>query len=243
MIAKFTPVLLFFGIVSCYNVRKHKDAKVPGNANDYLDYVLSLARPIIASSGLDPIFPLPEVTGTFENTILGVHWHGNVALYNGFLFGLSTLTRAGDATLEVVGFRMDFTGDVGLSNVQAGYRCHYDVQGVGDDADINVLIPYVSARFSSSTFLLNTTTTMNSFQILNIGSPQVTFQGFDGLDWVAEAIADIVLDNLGEEILEALESGISDILECIISVTSSDDPNLSIDSCVPVRNVKVIRRN
>merc|ERR1712198_792583 len=82
-------------IPSGYNLNADDIAYEAGNANAFLDQILSNARSTIEKE-LDPV-DLPTGGASFSKRILGIPIHGEAKVTDGWLAGLSTLHRAGDA--------------------------------------------------------------------------------------------------------------------------------------------------
>ena len=73
----------------------NQDGKVLMDGNAYLDDILRDLRNVLYNSGFDPLYPLPQATTPISG--------GSASIYNGWLSGLSTVHRSGDASLESKG--------------------------------------------------------------------------------------------------------------------------------------------
>ena len=85
------------------------NVKDEGNANYYLDDILAIVRTSIRTAGLEPLL-LPDA----YTDIAG----GHAALYKGWLMGLSTIHRSGDATIDRKRLHYTLNGTVGFTNLQ-----------------------------------------------------------------------------------------------------------------------------
>merc|ERR1712071_216595 len=93
-----------------------------GNANDYVDQVMELARKEILDQGLDNV-PLPDDNFGFNFNLwpFGKHF-GGVKIYQGFLKGMETINRVGDASLTTAGTTVSFDCVVGVNDALLGYK-------------------------------------------------------------------------------------------------------------------------
>ncbi|CAG0883562.1 unnamed protein product [Darwinula stevensoni] len=116
------------------------------NANDYVDQLLDNVQNFIIENGYDN-FPLPDQIEEFSEVFLGIEWHGEASLTQGFLKGLETVHRTGDATLDTSGNTITVTADIGFHAMEGGYHMHVDFMDIGIDVDAAVHIQDVAAHF------------------------------------------------------------------------------------------------
>ena len=118
-----------------------------GNANDYMDQVLALVREQIIANGLDHV-SLPDGDLSFSMPF----WPfgtvgGGVFLTKGFLTGMETIHRVGDATLSYNGDIVYFESDMGINNAGMGYNIAITFLDIGPRGSLAGTITYANFYF------------------------------------------------------------------------------------------------
>ncbi|CAG0888919.1 unnamed protein product [Darwinula stevensoni] len=201
------------------------------NANDYVDALLENAQEFIIENGFDN-FALPDLIEQFSEEFLWIEWHGEASLTQGFLRGLETIHRTGDATLDTSGNTITIAANIGFNVMEAGYRMHVDFMDIGIDLDAAVTIQDVTAYFKRSrlprlparsrekaTLIIGETLeiTIDELDVTNQGIINVDFSGLGFLDFLLEALSWIVVNLFGGLIIDAIEGPIKDALENALS--------------------------
>ncbi|CAG0891909.1 unnamed protein product [Cyprideis torosa] len=104
------------------------------NANEYMDQILENLREFMILNGMDTL-PLPDQIEAFSEEFLGITWHGEASLTQGYIRGLETIHRSGDAELDLLldgGINMKT--ELGFNDMDGGYLMHVDFMGIGIDA-------------------------------------------------------------------------------------------------------------
>ncbi|KAI9554429.1 hypothetical protein GHT06_019701 [Daphnia sinensis] len=187
-----------------YDMALIPETKEVGNANAYLDEVLAELRQVLYQTpGIDPK-TLPDAYTEISG--------GHAAIYNGWLIGLSSIHRSGDATLDYGGRYITFNGSAGYSNMQAGYKVQVEVWGTGVNAEAFALIRSLDFFFSFKIDILSGAVTVNDFNIYNIGEIDIEINGLAPFDWAFEAIAELIIQTIKDDLAETISTVILELL-------------------------------
>lgn len=187
-----------------------------GNANDYMDEVMALVRQEIVNQGLDRI-ELPS--GNF-----GFWWdlwpygnvHGGVDLYDGFMTGMQTIARVGDATLSNDGSIVYFESLCGITHAALGYAIDITFMDIGPHATMTGSLPYAHFYFKARIDLLSAQVVVENFDIKDVGRITTEITGLGIFDWLAEQIANFAINLVKPFIKEIIEGPITDIMNTVI---------------------------
>lgn len=81
---------------------------------------------------------------------------GGIYLYNGFLSGMETIVRVGDATLSYTGNDIYFESDCGINNAAMGYSLAVKFLDIGPEGSLAGTISYAHFAFLVQTFYFKT---------------------------------------------------------------------------------------
>ncbi|KAK3864296.1 hypothetical protein Pcinc_030011 [Petrolisthes cinctipes] len=175
-----------------------------GNANGFMDVIMSEVDQAILNQGLDPA-PLPDTT-------LSLGQSGSASVYSGEVMGLSTLHRDGTCTLDLVAGWMFLYANIAveqlkvvlLGDVSSGVSVS---QGVVMSVGVERVSVYMVAR--QDVFLHRTD--IDQFIITEFGHIDVTTEGLGVLGHLAgalgEAVANLVKQALEEKRYELVLTG------------------------------------
>jgi hypothetical protein len=187
-----------------------------GNANEYMDAVLENVRAYLVSNGYDN-YTLPDQLEGFSEEWIGIEWHGEAELTQGFMSGLQTIHRSGDAFLSVNGDDGTITleSTIEFFDLNAGYSMYVGFMGIGLDAKADVEISSLQIFLRARLVV----TSGKAFEVfideLNIAQPGLVTVHFDGLgplDIIVDALGFIVGNVFGGLILNAVEGPIQDAI-------------------------------
>jgi len=179
-------------IPSNYVLSKDAISYEAGNANGFLDQILSNARPTIDKE-LDPI-DLPKKEISFTHKILGIPITGLVKVFNGRLNGLRTLYRSGDASMTNAAEGLVINAHLGLNNLEGYYRAAAKFMNIGPETSLKVMVSAVSVRLSvKQSFNPGAHPKLLDFEIVKIDRVDVRFDsGFGPLDFIVNTVVNLV---------------------------------------------------
>jgi len=187
-----------------------------GNANDYMDEVMALTRQAIVDAGLDRI-ELPS--GGF-----GFWWdlwpygniHGGVDLYDGFMTGMQTMTRVGDATLSNDGAVAFFESLCGITNAAMGYAIDITFMDIGPHATMKGTMTYAHMYFKARIDILSAEVVVEKLDIKDVGRITTDITGLGIFDWLAEQIANFAINLVKPFIKEIIQGPLTNIINQVI---------------------------
>lgn len=189
-----------------------------GNANEYMDKVMELVRQEIITEGLDNI-ALPDGNLGFNMTLwpFGTHF-GGVKLYNGFLKGLETLNRVGDASLSTKGFTISLDSKIGVNDASMGYKMAVLFLDIGPKGSMSGQIDYVHLYLKATIDLMKKTVLIDTLDIQELGHVDTDIKGLGPIfNWLAELIANLAINLVKGVFKEIIEGPLKYILNKIIS--------------------------
>jgi len=198
----------------------NQDGKVLMDGNAYLDDIFRDLRNVLYNSGFDPLYPLPQATTPISG--------GSASIYNGWLSGLSTVHRSGDASLESKGtiLRPEFIliANAGFTNMLAGYKVQVESLGIDTNADLNALIKGVDFRFQATIKPAAKNVTIDDFTVWNIGPFTTEVTGLGLLNWAAGDIIQLALNSLSDLLAETLSTVIQNLLQEALTSKPPETP-------------------
>jgi len=188
----------------------------PGNANEYMDMVLELLRQQIVANGLDRV-ELPDGDLSFSMPF----WpfgtvSGGVYLTQGFMVGMETIRRVGDATLSNDGAVVIFESDMGINNAGLGYDLAIKFLDIGPSGSLAGTITYANFYFRARIDVLAATVDIETLNIKDIGHISTDITGLGIFNWLAELIADVAINLVKGIIKELIEGPIRNLMNSII---------------------------
>jgi len=184
-----------------------------GNANIFLDKLLVNARSEIKKD-LDPI-KLPEDKASFSKKILFVTVHGEARVYEGWLAGLSTIHRTGNAEMSTSNDEqtMMVSAHLGVSNLKGHYRAHAKFMSLGPSASATVSVSSVSVRIGvKQSFVPGSKPQLTNFNIERIGGISIHFSGLGPLDWIINLLTNLVGNLVKGAISNAIEKPLRSLI-------------------------------
>merc|ERR1719244_1097936 len=184
-----------------------------GNANEFLDAMIAQARPSLAEK--DPL-TLPDARKGFEKKVLGVTVHGEAKIYDGFLAGIQSIHRTGDAemTQSADMTKLKIKAKLGMSKLNGHYRMHAKFMNLGPSGEVSVQVSLVSVEIHVSVDLSTgkPKTTLEYFDIDYVGKIGIYFDGLGPLDWIINPLGGWIINLVKDKIVDAVEGPLRKII-------------------------------
>lgn len=185
-----------------------------GNANEFLDHMISMARPSLAEK--DPL-TLSEATKGFEKSVLGIKVHGEAKIYDGFLAGIQTIHRTGDAemTQSPDMTQLKISAHMGMSNMHGHYRMHAKFMNIGPIAEISLKVSMVSCELKVNLDMSQgkPKAELEHFDIGYIGKIELSFDGLGPFDWLINPLGGWIINLVKNQIADAVEGPLKAIIQ------------------------------
>jgi len=179
--------------------------------NDFLDKILANVRPIIQKD-LDPI-KLPQKTHSFSKKILFVRVHGEAKVYDGFVSGLSTIHRSGEANMHQEGDSLIVNAHAGINNLRGQYRAHATFMNLGPRVGARLSISSVSVRLGAKQALKpDAHPDLFDFRIEHISGVSVKIDGLGPLGWILGGLTSFIANILKDVIADAINAPIKNVI-------------------------------
>ncbi|CAG7831107.1 unnamed protein product [Allacma fusca] len=176
------------------------------NSINPLDMAIASARKLIIERGLDP-FPLPDYTSDL--------WSSTIELTGGSLQGLSTLHRAGSIILGFEKNIIYITVNIGAENLKGKYNWSLGLfknmlkRKGALEFNLEYLTVAVKVRQPANLDLPPSIEELN----LDIGNIAVLSDGAGTLDYIVEAMFNVLPNLFRSQIINALEGPVSKAIE------------------------------
>jgi len=215
--------------INSLNVRmKFVEFGEPGNANVYMDQVMELLREEILVEGLNNV-ALPDGNIGFNMSF----WpfgrvFGGVRLYNGFLKGIETISRVGDATLTVHDQILTFESLLGINDASLGYSLSVTFLDIGPRGSMSGDMQYAHLYFKATLDILSKTIHIDKLDVREIGHISTDVKGLGIFNWLAEKICDVAINLAKGVFTKVIEGPIKAILNKILDSLIPHFPHFSI---------------
>jgi len=195
------------------NIRDHLNAQLSLVPTDLIhdrsafvfDDILSLATDEIQDQGFDPTI-LPNLTDQFQHNMLFFILHGEVRVYHGLLYGLSTLHRSGDILATYENNSVTFEASFGFENLTGSYDWAANLMGAGPGGSATLHVSQIDGYIKLRQPLIKGShPILEGFHIKNIKHVWVDITGLGTWDFVLEIIINLVSN--------AFKSSLSGIIE------------------------------
>jgi len=185
---------------------KDVELREPGNANAYMDQVMEQLREEMLIEGLDNI-ALPEGNLGFNMSF----WpfgrvFGGVKLYDGFLKGLETISRSGDATLTVQDQVIILESLLGINDAAMGYSLSITFLDIGPRGSMRGNMQYAHLYFKARLDVSSKIVHIDRLDVKDIGHIDTEITGLGIFNWLAEMICDLAI-NLCKGVFAKLVQG------------------------------------
>lgn len=214
---KITLIVLIFGFfATTFGNPVLQGGPVP---DEIIDTIMDILRQVIKNQdNLDPL-PLPTLTESFSEKVLGIRFHGKAQVYNGHLQGLSTIKRQGPTHLELINNEstLKLSTSLALDRLNAGYS--------GEASFMALKVsPSASASISNIHFDLETqaclqpgcSLQLTRFKIRDIGHINVRINGLGGLGRVLGPLTGAIANQIKSSLYKVIEGPIKNELSKVI---------------------------
>ncbi|XP_068201165.1 mite allergen Lep d 7-like isoform X2 [Palaemon carinicauda] len=191
--------------------------------NLYLDLVFDNLQVLIIENGYDPA-ALPNATAEFSEKVLLVTWHGEAALYDGWLRGISSLHRSSNADFvtDEQGVITGITAGSSMEQMKGHYKCLAKFMDLGPIADVVFNINGVDTTFAAILDRQVCRFKVSSLNVDSIGHISVDIHGLGPLNWIMEIVSDLVVNVAELFIRDTIEDSVQSLLnEALDSVDIS----------------------
>lgn len=179
--------------------------------NNLLDQILNNARPTIQRE-IDPI-SLPEERHGFSKKVLFVTVRGEARVYNGYVHGLSTIHRNGDANIRQEGENLVVTAQARVNNLKGQYSAHATFMNFGPHVTARLSISHVSVRLGLKQAMRpDAHPDLFDFAIDGMGSIGVTIDGLGPLGWILGGLTSFIANVLKGVIVNAINTPIKNAI-------------------------------
>ncbi|KAK7078235.1 hypothetical protein SK128_025462 [Halocaridina rubra] len=214
--------------------------------NQYIDMVLDNLQVLLLENGLDPA-PLPNASTGFSDVILGVEWHGEAWLYDGWLRGLATIYRSDDAnfiTNPETGGVIGFSTGIGIGAMQGHYVMLAKFMDLGPVCDVTMDIDGASATFDAALNQTSCTFYVSGMNVDRIGHISVDITGLGLLNWIFEIVVSLVVNVLELFIRNMIENTMESFINTALDSVDLGilGPILGCSKDVPLQVVYVPRQ-
>jgi len=184
---------LFVVAVLCWGAVAAAPAPRDDVLNSYIDMVMDNLQVLIVEQGLDPA-DLPGASTGFSDTVLGITWHGEAEVYDGWLKGLSSIHRTDnseflyDGDSSVIGME---TG-LGLDTMNGHYKLRAQFMNLGPKADVTLKVHGASISFGAALDKAKCRFHVSKMEVTKIGRISIDVHGLGPLNWILELVVDMV---------------------------------------------------
>merc|ERR1712198_45219 len=185
-----------------------------GNANGFLDHMISQARPTLAEK--DPL-TLPDARKGFEKKVLGIRVHGEAKIYDGFPAGIQTIHRTGDAdmTQSEDMTKLIISAHMGMSNLHGHYRMHAKFMNLGPSGECSIKVSMISVELRVNVDMSTgkPKAVLEHFDITHIGKVELHFNGLGPLDWIINPLGSWIINLVKHKIADAVEGPLKKLIQ------------------------------
>jgi len=187
------------------------------NVNAYMDRVTELLREEILIEGLDNI-ALPDGNLGFNMSF----WpfgrvFGGVKLYNGFLKGVETISRVGDAMLSVESKTINLESLLGINDASMGYSLSVTFLDIGPRGSMNGKMEYAHLYLKAKLDISSRIIQIETLDVTEIGHISTDIKGLGIFNWLAEQISNLAINLFKGVFTQLIEGPIKTILNNILS--------------------------
>ncbi|XP_015512007.1 mite allergen Der p 7 [Neodiprion lecontei] len=208
--------LVLVAVASATKTHQKRSTTYSANLNDYVDEVVETLQAYVSASSLEPL-SIPNVTESFSVTHLLITLSGRLSLYDGEMTGLSSVKRYGDVNLGYDGETLSFDANMGVDVATAAYTYYAKLLGsLHETGTATVTFKKIDTTVGFSANVHNYTIAFDSFAVNSIGTTSAELSGNVLTDWIADAVADILLAVSKSSIISQINSEADSVLSSIV---------------------------
>jgi len=219
-IMKFFASVLLLAAVSAATVCAD-DVVTPGpkpTTNDWADEILKNLKAMIVETGLDPLI-LPVKKFEFSKTILGVKIAGEAKVFDGFINGLSTIHRVGEATKKTDEDKTITVGaTLAMDELTGQYKSEAKFMGFGPHFNIALGIKSIGVSFEvEKSADKDVRPQLLSFKIVDVGRITTEIDSdLNLLDWILNKFNNFVINIVKKYVSWALGPPMKILIQAIL---------------------------
>lgn len=170
-------------------------------ANNYIDEFIAQAT---NDSGgfIDPL-PLDELGKTFEREMAFVRIRGEAKLFDGKIYGLSSLKRKGDAVVMDLDDVLIISCQMTFKKVHATYKGHLLINEAGPKISLNAKVGSSKVTMILMVPAEGGNSTVVSFNINRLQDIRISIWGLGPWGWTASIISTLALNALEKPVAKA----------------------------------------
>lgn len=196
-----------------YQLETLPDNFIHESSSSLLDHLLDKVKSEIAKSGYDP-YDLPDLMESFQQDLRIFNLHGDASLYNGTLYGLSTLVRTGHVIAHYEKDSVILEANLGFENLTANYDWKVNLMDAGPagSAEINVnsVDGYLKLR---QPLKRGSKPILEEFKVKKIRNVWVDVTGLGTMDFLVEMVVNLISNVFKRSIADVISGPIQKILQ------------------------------
>uniref|UniRef100_A0A0N7ZDC7 Uncharacterized protein n=1 Tax=Scylla olivacea TaxID=85551 RepID=A0A0N7ZDC7_SCYOL len=182
-----------------------------------MDLVMDNLQVMLVENGFDPV-ALPNTSMGFSDEVLGVVWHGEAKLYDGWMRGLASIHRSGNAEFikNSEGRIRGLLASLSLGEMKGHYVCLAKFMDLGPIADVFIDVKGSDVYFEA---LLDTHQCKFRAEVLKVtklGSIDVSIKGLSVLGWIVSSLMEFVMIFISGFIKNIVETVMKDMTDVVL---------------------------
>lgn len=204
------------------DVQKHLNEqldKLPQNfihdrSESLFDALLAKLRNEVKTSGYDPL-SLPDQRQGFSRNVFGVfNVTGEATIYNGTLFGLSTLVRTGDVIATYQNDSVTLEANLGFRNLTGHYDWSATLLSAGPGGLATLHVDGIQARITIKQGLKRgDEPVLDSFDVSGMNGMWVDITGLGTWDFVIEGLVNLLTNTFKGTVARAISGPMKEALQ------------------------------
>ncbi|KAL0280184.1 UNVERIFIED_CONTAM: hypothetical protein PYX00_001556 [Menopon gallinae] len=183
-----------------------------GVINDYADRVLALVKPAMIKNGFDP-FKVDNISRDFWFKPLLLNYTGHIDLKNGWLHGLSTIERFGDAKIKYEKKMLTIHVDLMIDCLTADFDHTIKIMNIGPSGRLSAIIKKQVIRFGILVDFERLTFHLQQFALTSNEKVKLKVTGLGLADPILGLLVDVltvifkdgIIRNIGYQIRNTIE--------------------------------------
>ncbi|GBN81940.1 hypothetical protein AVEN_232991-1 [Araneus ventricosus] len=183
---------------------------IPGSsANEYVDQILTNVQNYVKDNNLDPMV-LPDYKSNFTKEIMYVTFNGEAKMYDGRLWGISTIHRTDECELNTTRTTITVSAHLGLNDLKLYYKGHAKFMSFGPTITAGGNIKKVDFYFKiQQTNKKGEKPDLKEFEIIELSTIWIQLSGLGPLTWILKwlltGISKLVEDFIVEKMTNTIK--------------------------------------
>lgn len=188
-------------------------------STNLVDSLIDKASIYMAEHEIEPL-QLQDHKEVYESNLLFMTTRGELRLYNGTLYGLSTISRKGDVITVFENNSLIFEADFGFDNLTGGYSWIAELFGTGATGSMDIQVKSVEGFVRIKQDLRRgSKLELDTLYVKDIKHVWLDLQGLGRWDYVMESVINLVTNGLklqlADVIAEPVKKGMQEQLDLI----------------------------